>query len=48
MKTKNQKAQKCLIKRKLKFEDYKLYLDASRKQNKPFRKNKLNIDRLIY
>ena len=37
---------KCLIKKM--FEDYKHYLEASRKQNKPFRKNKYDIDRLIY
>ena len=47
MKTKNRKAQKMFGKKKM-FEDYKHYLEASRKQNKPFRKNKLDIDRLIY
>ena len=34
VKIKKQKAQKCVIKRKLKFEDYKNYVEATQIENK--------------
>ena len=34
VKIKKQKAQKCVIKRKLKFEDYKNYVEATQIKNK--------------
>ena len=34
---------KCVIKRKIKFEDYKKCLEASQIENKLFRKNKIGI-----
>ena len=36
---------KCLIKRKLKFENYKSYLGATQLENK-IKKNRINIDSL--
>ena len=47
-KDKNQKHKKCVVKRKLKFEEYKHYLEATQLENKinHLEKNTLNIDNL--
>ena len=48
VKIKNQKAQKSVIKRKLKFENYKNCLEATQRDNKVnyIEKNETNIDSL--
>ena len=48
VKIKNQKAQKSVIKRKLKFENYKNCLEATQRDNKVnyIEKNETNIDGL--
>ena len=47
-KDKNQKHKKCVVKRKLKFEEYKHYLEATQLENKinHLEKNTLNTDNL--
>ena len=47
-KDKNQKHKKCVVKRKLKFEEYKHYLEATQLEIKinHLEKNTLNIDNL--
>ena len=48
VKIKKQKAQKCVIKRKLKFENYKNYLEANQLGNKInyLEKNEIDIDNI--
>ena len=49
MKTKKQKAERSVIKRKLKFEDYRNCLEAAQIENKinNLEKNKIDVDSLM-
>ena len=48
MKIKNKRQKKCVIKTKLKFKDYKNYLEAAQIENKVnhLEKNKFDVDSL--
>ena len=49
-KAKGMKRKKCVLKRKLKFEDYKSCLEATQLENKTnqLEKNKIDVNSLVY